>query len=293
MKRNAISLSLLLVASLACELAGTPPTGQVDDVATVVAKTMAALPTVEGPAAEPSPAFTGRTVEFQGGNLTIPPGLVASVSQAVISPASGPEVPPWEVTPGHIELTLDGYALQGTFHTPKIYIFPAQSADLPPGAVDNINLLQSLLANPGQSLGEKDLPSIPFFNAGAVFVAKEKLIQFQNGAGVRMLTQYAQSFAKVNNHELFYHFQGLSNDRRTYFIAILPVSAATLPADASETAALPAGGVPFPGYADPNADFLGYYSAVTENLNALPEEAFNPSLTVLDALIASLLVSSP
>jgi hypothetical protein len=293
MKRIVISLSLLLAISLACGLASTPETDQAPGVATVVAETIAALPTAEGPATEPPPTFTGRTVEFQGGSLTIPPGLAAGASGVFIPPASGPDLPPWEVTPGHIELTLDGYALQGTFHTPKIYIFPAQSDALPPGAIEDINLLIDLIANPDQLLGEHNLPSIPFFNAGAVFVAKEDLIQFRNGSGVRMLTQYAQSFAKVNNHELFYHFQGLSDDRRTYLIAVLPVSAATLPADASETAAVPAGGVLFPGYANPDVDFQGYYAAVRDDLNRQPAEAFNPNLTALDALVASLLVSPP
>ncbi|MEO8354588.1 MAG: hypothetical protein ABI621_01610 [Chloroflexota bacterium] len=39
-----------------------------------------------------------------------------------------------------------------------------------------------------------------------------QVINFQNGRGIRFLTQYAQYPAPINNHELFYHFQGLTND---------------------------------------------------------------------------------
>lgn len=287
MKRFAVTLCALVSISIACGLVSTPPEVQAPGVATIVSETMEAFPTEE------APAFEGKAVAFQGGNLTIPPGLAAGVSQTLYPPASEPDVPPWEVTPGHIGLALDGYALQGTFHSPEIYIYPAQKDPSPPGLSEDVNRLKDLLADPGQPLGESNLPSVPFFNAGAVFTAQEELIQFQNGAGVRMVTQYAQSMAKVNNHELFYHFQGISNDGSAYIIAILPVSAATLPADSSDASPLPAGGVPFPGYADPNADFQAYYTAVREDLNRLPGDAFNPDLTVLDALIASLQVSAP
>jgi hypothetical protein len=284
---------MLLAASLACGVSGTPPLQDSSGIATTVAETMAAFPTQESPAADPTFAFEGKSVTFQGGNLVIPDGLATDATQAFIPPASEPDVSPWEVTPGHIELTLDGYVLQDTFHTPKIYIFPAQSDSLSAGAANNIFLIRDILANPAQLLVENNMPPVPFFNAGAVLVAKDEPLDFQNGAGVRMLTQYAQSFAKINNKELFYHFQGLSDDQSMYIIAILPVSAATLPADSAEGSAPASGGVTFPGYADPNADFEGYYAAVKDELNRLTPEAFNPSLTSLDALVASLQVSTP
>jgi hypothetical protein len=150
-----------------------------------------------------------------------------------------------------------------------------------------------MLANPAQLFTDNNMPSIPFFNAGAVFVAQGNLIEFQNGSGVRMLTQYAQSFAKVNNQELFYHFQGLTTDRQFYLITVLPVSTPTLPANSSDSALPPAGGIPFPDYSDPNADFMGYYEAVKQDLNRLSMDAFSPSISMLDALVASIQVSAP
>jgi len=42
---------------------------------------------------------------------------------------------------------------------------------------------------------------------------------------------------------------------------------------------------------DPNADWQGYYSAVTELLNATPPEDFYPAINQLDALIQSMQVA--
>jgi hypothetical protein len=286
-------LSVLLITSIACGLFNSPSRPEPADVETVVAETMQALPITESSSTQTSPPQTGEAIAFSKGNLVIPVGLAAAITETLTPPADGPEVAPWEITPGHVVLTLSGYALGETFHTPAIYLYPAKSSPLPPGAAENIELLQDILANPGQLLVGKNMPSIPFFNAGAVFVAQENLVDFRNGAGVRMVTQYAQSVVKVNNHELFYHFQGLTTDQQFYLIAILPVSAPTLAADSSEASAIPTGGIPFPGYADFNADFQGYYQAVTDNLNLLPEQEFTPSLSTLDALMASIQITTP
>jgi hypothetical protein len=169
-------------------------------------------------------------------------------------------------------------------------VYPAaEYAALLPGAASNILALQDILANPAQLMGANNLPTITFFNAGAVFASRDNLIEFQNGAGVRMLTQYAQSFAQINNFELFYHFQGLTSDGSYYLIAILPISAPILAPDNESPA--PADGVPFPGYTDPDVDYQAYYRLVVEKLNTVPGDSFDPTLTALDQLIGSIKIS--
>jgi len=292
MKKLFCFFCVVLASALACSFFNTPlQSGEPGvSVSTVVAETMQAIPTVEQPATEPAPAFSGTPVEFGNIRLTIPPGIAAGATGVQIPPAGDQNSAPWDVTPGHIELTFDGYALQDRFHEPKIYIYPASAyAALLPGATQNILLLQDVLANPAQLLGANNMPSIPFFNAGAVFVSRENIIQFQNGSGVRMLTQYAQSFAQVNNHEMFYHFQGLTSDGQFYIIAILPLSAPVLAE--SWDADAPPEGVPFAGYSDPDANFQAYYDQIIAKLNTLPEDAFNPSLTKLDTLIGTLQIT--
>ncbi|MBN1453248.1 MAG: hypothetical protein JW963_19700 [Anaerolineales bacterium] len=289
MKKLFSFFCIALAGSLACNLFNVPvQRGEPDlSVSTVVAETMQAPPTLEQITTEPAPAFSGTSVEFGNVSLTIPPGVAAGATGIQIPPAGDQDSAPWGVTPGHVELTFDGYTLQDRFHEPKIYVYPASAfAGLSPGAAGNILLLQNILANPGQLSAESQMPGIPFFNAGAVFAAQQQIVQFQNGSGVRMLTQYAQSFAQVNNHELFYHFQGLTSEGQYYIIAILPVSASILAENWEATA--PSDGVPFPDYSDTDTDFQAYYDQIIAKLNALPEDAFNPALTKLDTLIGTL-----
>ena len=52
--------------------------------------------------------------------------------------------------------------------------------------------------------------------------------------------------------------------------------------------ALPLGGIAYPDMANPNADWIGYYAAATDLLNATSPDAFSPSINQLDLLIQSM-----
>ena len=282
MKTNKfLSLLALITFTLACNLpslsTSTPAANTSEPPATVVAPTN-------------TPITTGNTVTLNNVTITIPQGLAKDALTEMISAVTDPNAPAWEMAPAHLEFTLTSYQLQDKFHQPKIYIYPAQEFAADSGAGESIRRLQAILTNTAP-LTADNLPFVPFFNAGQVFAAQIQIIQFQNGSGVRFLTEYAQSFATINNRELFYHFQGLTDDDKYYIIAILPVTAPMLASDEKPDAPVPPDGVPFPGYDDPNADFIGYYDAITEKLNAQTPENFQPSLSVLDDLMRSLIVT--
>ena len=103
-----------------------------------------------------------------------------------------------------------------------------------------------------------------------------------------MVTQYAQYPAPVNNHELVYHFQGLTDDGKYYVIAILPVSSSILAEDDKPESPVPAGGIPISTETGPDP---AYYEAVTKALDGMYPDSFNPSLFQLDALIQSITVT--
>jgi hypothetical protein len=135
------------------------------------------------------------------------------------------------------------------------------------------------------------LPAVPFFNAAPVFASNVQAISFQGGGGVRFLTEYAQYPAPVNNHDLFYHFQGLSRDGAYYIIAIFPITTPVLAETSDAGAVIPPGGVAYPDTAGSNPDFQNYYASVTNLLNAASLDAFTPALGQLDALIQSMLIA--
>jgi hypothetical protein len=186
-----------------------------------------------------------------------------------------------------------GYTLQGKFFQPQIMIYPAvEYAAANNGAAISIPRLQAILASPSAPMTNDVLPRLPYVNAEQAIGAAPKILAFKNGTGVRALAEYAQNFATINNHDLFYHFEGLTSDGKSYVVATLPINAGFLAPESDPSAVVPAGGVPVPGMdsTDPKA-FASYYQAVSDMLNAAPPESFQPTLTDLDNLIQSLQVA--
>jgi hypothetical protein len=261
-----------------------------------IALTQAIPPTI---AIAPDPTATQAPVSPDGVEVAVDPlrivlshWLASGARGEQFSRTEGEGVAPWDATPGHTRLTLEGYILQGKFHQPQIYIYPALGyAEMRPAAFESIHRLNNILYDPSAPISKEQLPTVPFFNAQQVFASNVQVISFQNGQGVRFLTEYAQYPASANNADLFYHFQGVTSDGTYYVVAILPITAPMLAETSDGGAPLPAGGVPYPYFADPNADMLGYYSTVTALLNGIPPEGFYPTINQLDALIQSMRIT--
>lgn len=287
-KKSLVWIPLFSVMLLACALTGPVafPTNPI-----VLPTSTIILPSVTPDPVRESSSATPAGLEVSVGRITIvlPEGLASGVQDIHFPRAEGQDLPTWSRTPGHTQLKLVGYPLQAKAHEPQIYVFPAQAyAELVPGAFESIHRLDNILYGPGGSISDDQLPSVPFFNAQPVFASNIKVVMFQNGGGVRLLTQYPQYPAPANNCELFYHFQGLSRDGEYYILAVLPITGPVLAESSDPEAALPAGGIPYSYYTDPNADMEGYYAAITNLLETAPPESFTPTITQLDALIQSL-----
>lgn len=274
------------------------PTQLVDGVGTIVAATMQAqtgvsptegadTPLSTEPATQAATPAGGTSISFEGVSFVIPGGIAGNANTEKMTAVDSNSGAPWDIAPTHLRFTLTDYALQGKFYEPRIFVYPADEfAQSNPNAAQQIDRLKKILSG-GTPLHET-LPNVPFFNAASQISAGIKILSFQNGSGVRSLTQYAQYAAPINNRELFYHFQGLTSDGKYYVIAILPITAPILPEDEKPEAAVPEGGVPIPTAVGPNNV---YYFSVTEKLNSLAPNAFTPSVEALDALIQSLLVT--
>lgn len=192
--------------------------------------------------------------------------------------------------PEHTELLLQGYLLADKFFTPHISIYPVQRysqllPDFIPGRVAELQTLIGGAPAPdfGSSFG-KSLPFLPTFNAGQVFFAKYQVVPFVDGSGIRFLTEYAQYTAPVNNHDLFYTYQGITNDGQYWVSAILPINHPMLPADATN----PPGGVSWEEFGN---NYETYIIDMVNQLNAQTPDSFIPTLTALDALVTSITIT--
>ncbi len=245
-----------------------------------------ATPTVEPPAEEeptetPEPAPTEALAEvpdvvYEGISFTFDHAIAADVVGETV-PATE-EGPGWTMEPAHVRFSLNGYVLPATFHEPRVLVYPvAEFEAVSEYAGKTIADLRQFLGD--RPVTSEAIPFLPLFNAGQMMRAQVAYVDFQNGTGVRFLTQYAQAYLPINNHELFYTFQGLTDDGKTYVAAILPVSHAALPADQ----------MAYEGDLDTLAqNFDTYIADVEEQLDAQDASTFTPDLGLLDAMIESL-----
>ncbi len=183
-----------------------------------------------------------------------------------------------EVAPQYTKLTISGYPLSGMFFEAHIMVFPIQRyTELMPDAIPGrVSSLQALTA--GGAIGD-GLPFLPLFNAAQMFHAQYRVVPFQNGNGIRYLTEFAQYFAPINNHDIFYTYQGLSNDGLYWVTAIFPINNAILPPNSDN----PPAGI--------ENNYDSYTSGIADQLNAQTADSFTPTLTLLDALVGSITIT--
>jgi hypothetical protein len=285
MKKLIPFLSILAVMLMACSITlnVTPPPASPVPPATELP--MTEPPVTQAPTAIPLPTAAPSNVTCSGLSLHLDPAL-ASGSTCETIPESSMEM---EIHPQHTELNLQGYALAGKFFAAHISIFPVQRysellPDFVPGRVAELQALIGGSPAPvfAASFGSS-LPLLPVFNAGQVFYSNYQVVPFVNGSGIRFLTEYAQYTAPVNNNDLFYTFQGLTSDGHYWISAILPVNHPLLPADGQN----PPGGQSWEDFSN---NYEPYITDMSEQLNSQTPESFTPALTMLDALIASIIV---
>ena len=234
---------------------------------------------------EPSSAPPAKTTEapdviYEGISFSYDANIADSVNPAIIQGQNlGEDFMPGETYPTHFDFTFNGYAVRDHFHTPRILIFPVEDyRAISASATEQIERLQNaLIDRPGGSSMSK-LPFLPIWNAAQIFSAQVSYFDFQNGSGVRYLTMYGQGLSPVDNQNLFYTFQGMTDDQQYYLSAVLPVTHPELPEDGSSEV----------------GDWIAFEQNwelyIIETMRFLGEQAegsYQPRLDQLDAMMRS------
>lgn len=263
----------------------------------LIPPTELASPTVT---AEPTgPSFDGTTVSFSGVSFTLPAGMATGTQTEIVpaTPPGEPNQPVFDIWPQHVKITLQGYPLQGTTYQPQIMVFPVDEY-LKMGSdpettlyasqvmIDGLNLILDTGNFPAPDERQGAFPFLPGENARQVFHAQKTILSFQNGNGIRYLTQFSQAAVPlINNQDLVYTFQGITLDRKYYVSVIMPINLPYLAADYGpngESASQTLEAYPL------------YLVSTIDQLNQPEGEGtnpFSPSLAALDALVQSLLIS--
>jgi hypothetical protein len=167
--------------------------------------------------------------------------------------------------------------------------FPGFGDDSAEGFLNQLQALNDLLQSgldPARCTtphpDELALPFLPWINMKQTFCARPQILEFQNGKGVRYISYYSQGPNPVLDREVFYTFQGLTEDGAFYVSAFFPVQTGVFP---TEVPACPRCGEP--DY-DPFSEWTATLIEQLTALNAQPANDFAPSLNVLDDLIQSI-----
>lgn len=224
------------------------------------------------PIAEPTP-----NIDFNGIRFYLDLQLAQGVLPELVPAATGDESPmPGSVYPEYTQFTLQGYVLSDTFHAPRLSVYPLPAyRSLDSTAAAKADQLLLLLRD--RPVAADELPFLPLWNAAPLLYAKLDYLDFKNGSGLRYLTQFAQDVSPIYNQALFYTYQGITSDQGWYVAAVLPVSHPSL-ADTPDEAGWE--------ISDPPT----YYAQIAEQLSQHADDSFIPSLSLLDALIASIRV---
>ena len=274
MKKKILILIVGLFVIIAC--GGTAPTSApgVDSMVTQTLQALTAAPAQTSTPEQLTP--DGTTVNTAEISFIIPNGVANDAASALNTNVEYPYINPSSGDmPQHITITLDLYAVSGAVYNPQIMVFrAAEYAQYSERTASTISSLQSLQYVDGQPLPEA---------LTADFISQIHAVNFKNGYGVRYLTQVFQNFNPVNNQELFYYYQGITDDGQYFVQATLPINTTYLSADGNPNTPLPADGIPFN-----MDDFPGYLNAVNQKLNSTETFNFNPYLDALDEMIQSI-----
>lgn len=251
--------------------------------ATVPVAAPTATPLPPQPTAAPTLPQPSSTPEFprasfEGISFHYHPQLASGVVPLL---AEASNEPGW-VMPAFYEFDFFGYIHDAAAFSPNIIVLPVQEyRALDPGADEQITQLQAILAQ-GSIDPEEPLPLLPVMMAAQLIRARVQVLPFQNGSGLRYLTQLAQDAWPINNQDLFYTYQGLTSDGKYVISAILPVSHPDLPATGAD--------YPTGDYLKFSENFAAYAASVTADLNQASPASFTPNLDWLDEMLRSLRV---
>ena len=253
-------------------------------------------------------SFHDGSVEYQGTSFKYDKSLASNVKAQTIeaSLASAREAAPYDtIYPRHLAFELVGtYTAQpASFIKPDIRIYSirdyerAFAAD-PKAAREvtaTINRMRQILRTRSLPL-KGDVPSLPIPDGYYAFRAHAAFLRFANGTGVVFLTQGQQDEMPVNNQNLSYEFQGITDDGRFYVTAEFPVAAPFLAYDRDKAnyggAVKEAACYQCADHHRFMREYRTYVSKVQKQLETLRAEEFQPSLKSFDELVKSIKVTS-
>lgn len=237
---------------------------------------------------------TSQTVNFKGVSFNYNPQIFGAVKMEKVA-----ELPLCEnckadsVAPEHLLFNLENSNFN---RKAEIYIFPiedyrrmyAVSSEVTKRFDDELKGLKMAIKDKNFRL-ENQIPFIPTWDGSQTFQSKVKNFTFQSGRGIFFLTQFDIEVTLINNEDITYCFEGITNDKKYYILAEFPVKVSFLTGKYTDE---------FEGYQIPKRGYIEtgnelkqhkeYVAKVARRLEDLPSDKYEPNLKYFEEIISSL-----
>jgi heat shock protein HslJ len=219
-------------------------------------------------------------------------GYTYQVDLVPASPYDESQPPGPQGLPEHIQIHLAARE-PASGSEPVIYIIPVAAyegmweSNANSAVTHALEHLGALLDSRPIPVPPFGLPALPFeeIGAGANDLAVQgKYLDLAAGSGLRYVGRFSQDANPVTNADLRYIFQGFSDDGQYLIAFYQPVTSAALPGPDEVSAQ---------ERERASADLEGYLEEKSAALDALGPADWEPDLSALDAMIASLRFAAP
>ena len=161
-------------------------------------------------------------------------------------------------------VVIDDYKVEGKF-SPEVAAFSMNglsnvNSEIYQKAVDLTTMINKINGGEGINAVTAPIPFLPYQDKTQLFVAMPEIINFISGTAIRFITAYGDSGAMVDNGNLLYTVQGISQDGKYYLSITIPIS---------------------------NSQIASPINPAGFDWNSLPPESWKPSLTELDEMAKS------
>ena len=248
--------------------------------------------------------FSKGLVQFNGVRLSFDPNVVSEVTARTVaeSLASAENAaPPDTIYPRHsaFELLDISGAPSKSFIKADLHVYAADayerafSADSKTAkdVSQTISRLRTLLRSRNPSF-RGEMPMVPLLSGYLAFRSHTRLLHFNGGSGFVFITQGQQDEMPINNQNLSYEFQGLTDDGRYLVSAQFPVAAPFLEYNRDNASyggkVQPCDCFEGPRYQRFQREYRAYVQGVKRRIDQFPAQKFEPSLEVYDQVLKSI-----
>jgi len=200
----------------------------------------------------------------QGGGGGAEAATIDSSTLRLLFPGASYSIEPENRIPGTTVFVFSGIpGSVGSSIQPRVAIYPVDGFGATHYESERVKLAGLIASRPDLAV-QYELPYLPPAGITPRFHAQEAYVSFETGSGLRYLTSF-----NIDGTDVFYTFQGLTADGEYYVSATFPASTGTLLSGSLTT------------------------GQIVSRLNGADASSVTPELARLDALMASLSVTTP